>query len=99
MAAGRIGVIGSTRTTNEENYLLFRNLRASCCAPTTLIIIVLPISPLWLLRSRGHKSAPPPCASVYCARHLLIAATHRRASLLAYNIRNNVRLHRARSTR
>jgi len=52
--------------------------------------------PALAVRSRGHSRHRTMRDVFTGAAILLIAATHRQHPLLAYNIRNNVRLHRAR---
>jgi NADH-quinone oxidoreductase subunit G len=92
-----IGVIGSTRTTNEEDYLLSKFAR-----------VVLKTNnvdhhrtadfPALAGALRGKANATASMADVYTAPAILLIGNDptERHPLLAWQIRNNVRLHRAR---
>jgi NADH-quinone oxidoreductase subunit G len=92
-----IGVIGSTRTTNEEAYLLSKFAR-----------VVLKTNnidhhraadfPALAAALRGKPEATASMADVYTAPAILLIGNDptEQHPLLAYQIRNNVRLHRAR---
>jgi NADH-quinone oxidoreductase subunit G len=92
-----IGVIGSTRTTNEEAYLLSKFAR-----------VVLKTNnvdhhrtadfPALAAALRGKPSATASMADVYNAPAILLIGNDptEQHPLLAWLIRNNVRLHRAR---
>jgi NADH-quinone oxidoreductase subunit G len=92
-----IGVIGSTRTTNEEAYLLSKFAR-----------IVLKTNnvdhhrtadfPAFAAALRGKANATATMADVFTAPAILLIGNDptEQHPLLAYQIRNNVRLHRAR---
>ena len=92
-----IGVIGSTRTTNEEAYLLSKFAR-----------VVLKTNnvdhhrtadfPAFAAALRGKPDATASIADVYNAPAILLIGNDptEQHPLLAWQIRNNVRLHRAR---
>jgi NADH-quinone oxidoreductase subunit G len=92
-----IGVIGSTRTTNEENYLLSKFAR-----------VVLQTNnvdhhrtadfPAFTAALRGKPEATATMREVYDAPALLVIGNNPtdQHPLLAWQIRNNVRLHRSR---
>ncbi|MGO9165790.1 MAG: molybdopterin-dependent oxidoreductase, partial [Candidatus Sulfotelmatobacter sp.] len=92
-----IGVVGSTRTTNEENYLLSKFAR-----------VVLKTNnvdhhrtadfPALAAALRGKADATASMAEVFTAPAILLIGNDptEQHPLLAWQIRNNVRLHRAR---
>ena len=92
-----IGVIGSTRTTNEENYLLSKFAR-----------VVLKTNnvdhhrtadfPVLAAAVRDKADATASMADVFTAPAILLIGNNptEQHPLLAWQIRNNVRLHRAR---
>jgi NADH-quinone oxidoreductase subunit G len=92
-----IGVIGSTRTTNEEAYLLSKFAR-----------VVLKTNnvdhhrtadfPAFAAALRGKPDATATMADVFTAPAILLIGNDptEQHPLLAYQIRNNVRLHQAR---
>jgi NADH-quinone oxidoreductase subunit G len=92
-----IGVIGSTRTTNEEDYLLSKFAR-----------VVLKTNnvdhhrtadfPALASALRGKPDATASMAEVFTAPAILLIGNDptEQHPLLAWQIRNNVRLHRAR---
>ena len=92
-----IGVVGSTRTTNEEAYLLSKFAR-----------VVLKTNnvdhhrtadfPTFAAALRGKKEATSSMADVYTAPATLLIGNDptEQHPLLAWQIRNNVRLHKAR---
>jgi NADH-quinone oxidoreductase subunit G len=92
-----IGVIGSTHTTNEEAYLLSKFAR-----------VVLQTNnvdhhrtadfPAFAAAVRGKANAMASMADVFTASAILLIGNDptEQHPLLAYQIRNNVRLHRAR---
>jgi NADH-quinone oxidoreductase subunit G len=92
-----IGVIGSTRTTNEEDYLLSKFAR-----------VVLKTNnvdhhrsadfPALAAALRGKENATASMADVFTAPSILLIGNDptEQHPLLAWQIRNNVRLHRAR---
>src|SRR5258708_10812821 len=92
-----IGVIGSTRTTNEEAYLLSKFAR-----------VVLKTNnvdhhrtadfPALATALRGKADATASMAEVFTAPAILLIGNDptEQHPLLAWQIRNNVRLHRAR---
>ncbi|MGA6982407.1 MAG: molybdopterin-dependent oxidoreductase, partial [Candidatus Sulfotelmatobacter sp.] len=92
-----IGLIGSTRTTNEEDYLLSKFAR-----------IVLQTNnvdhhrtadfPALAAALRGKQGATASMADVYTAPAILLIGNDptEQHPLLAWQIRNNVRLHQAR---
>src|SRR5579863_437968 len=91
-----IGVVGSTRTTNEEAYLLSKFAR-----------VVLKTNnvdhhrtadfPALAAALRGKPNATATMADVFTAPAILLIGNDptEQHPLLAYQIRNNVRLHRA----
>src|SRR6267154_5927919 len=93
----RIGVIGSTRTTNEEAYLLSKFAR-----------VVLKTNnvdhhrtadfPAFAAALRGKANATATMADAFTAPAVLLIGNDptEQHPLLAWQIRNNVRLHRAR---
>ena len=92
-----IGVIGSTRTTNEEDYLLSKFAR-----------VVLKTNnvdhhrtadfPAFAAALRGKKNSTASMTDVFTAPAFLLIGNDptEQHPLLAWQIRNNVRLHRAR---
>jgi NADH-quinone oxidoreductase subunit G len=94
---GAIGVMGSNRTTNEENYLLSKFAR-----------VVLKTNnvdhhrtadfPAFAAALRGKAEATASMADVFAAPAILLIGNDptEQHPLLAWQIRNNVRLHRAR---
>jgi NADH-quinone oxidoreductase subunit G len=92
-----IGVMGSTRTTNEESYLLSKFAR-----------VVLKTNnvdhhrtadfPAFASALRGKTDATASMADVFTAPAILLIGNDpsEQHPLLAWQIRNNVRLHRAR---
>jgi len=92
-----IGVVGSTRTTNEEAYLLSKFAR-----------VVLETNnvdhhrtadfPAFAAALRGKTDATASMSDVYTAPAILLIGNDptEQHPLLAWQIRNNVRLHRAR---
>jgi NADH-quinone oxidoreductase subunit G len=92
-----IGVVGSTRTTNEEDYLLSKFAR-----------VVLKTNnvdhhrtadfPALATALRGKTNATASMADVFTAPAILLIGNDptEQHPLLAWQIRNNVRLHRAR---
>jgi NADH-quinone oxidoreductase subunit G len=92
-----IGVVGSTRTTNEENYLLSKFAR-----------VVLETNnvdhhrtadfPAFAAALRGKADATATMREVYDAPAVLVIGNNptEQHPLLAWQIRNNVRLHRSR---
>src|SRR6202790_3132512 len=96
-SGARIGVIGSTRTTNEEAYLLSKFAR-----------VVLKTNnvdhhrtadfPALASALRGKTDATASMADVFTAPAILLIGNDptEQHPLLAWQIRNNVRLHRAR---
>jgi NADH-quinone oxidoreductase subunit G len=92
-----IGVVGSTRTTNEENYLLSKFAR-----------VVLKTNnvdhhrtadfPALAAALRGKPEATATMREVYDAPAVLVIGNNptEQHPLLAWQIRNNVRLHRSR---
>jgi NADH-quinone oxidoreductase subunit G len=92
-----IGVIGSTRTTNEEAYLLSKFARTvlqtnNIDHPRTADF------PALAAALRGKPDATASMADVYNAPAILLIGNDptEQHPLLAWQIRNNVRLHRAR---
>ena len=93
----KIGVVGSTRTTNEESYLLSKFAR-----------VVLKTNnvdhhrtadfPALAAALRGKTDATASMADVFTAPAILLIGNDptEQHPLLAWQIRNNVRLHRAR---
>ncbi len=92
-----IGVVGSTRTTNEEAYLLSKFAR-----------VVLETNnvdhhrtadfPAFAAALRGKTDATASMSDVYTAPAILLIGNDptEQHPLLAWQIRNNIRLHRAR---
>jgi len=92
-----IGVIGSTRTTNEENYLLSKFAR--------MVLQTNNVDhhrtadfPAFAAALRGKPEATATMREVYNAPAILVIGNNPtdRHPLLAWQIRNNVRLHRSR---
>jgi NADH-quinone oxidoreductase subunit G len=92
-----IGIIGSTRTTNEEDYLLSKFAR--------LVLNTNNVDhhrtadfPALAAALRGKKNATASMAEVFTAPAILLIGNDptEQHPLLAWQIRNNVRLHRAR---
>jgi NADH-quinone oxidoreductase subunit G len=93
----KIGVIGSTRTTNEENYLLQKFAR--------LVLRTNNIDhhrtadfPAFVNALAGRENATASMREVFNAPAMLLIGNNPtdQHPLLAWQIRNNVRLHRAR---
>jgi NADH-quinone oxidoreductase subunit G len=91
-----IGVIGSTRTTNEEDYLLSKFAR--------MVLKTNNVDhhrtadfPALAAALRGRKDATASMAGVFTAPAILLIGNDptEQHPLLAWQIRNNVRLHRA----
>ena len=95
-----IGVIGSNRTTNEENYLLQKFARV-VLRPTTSITTAPPTSLLSLRAVAGKPEATATMRDVFNAPAILLIGNDptEQHPLLAWQIRNNVRLHRAKLVR
>src|SRR5258706_6304258 len=94
---GAIGVIGSTRTTNEEDYLLSKFAR--------LVLKTNNVDhhrtadfPALAAALRGKTDGTASMADVFTAPAILLIGNDltEQHPLLAWQIRNNVRLHRAR---
>ena len=91
-----IGVIGSNRTTNEENYLLQKFAR-TVLAPTTSTTSAPPITSPLLTRSPATKESRQPARHATAPAILLVGGDPTNEHpLLAWNLRTNVRLNRAR---
>jgi NADH-quinone oxidoreductase subunit G len=92
-----IGVIGSTRTTNEEAYLLSKFARA-VLKTNNVDHHRTADSPALAAALRGKPDATATMADVYNAPAILLIGSDptEQHPLLAWQIRNNVRLHRAR---
>ena len=91
-----IGVVGSNRTTNEENYLLQKFARM-VLQPTTSTITAQRTSLLLPRRLAGKPEATASMRDVFNAPAILLIGNDptEQHPLLAWQIRNNVRLHRA----
>ena len=92
-----IGVIGSTRTTNEESYLLSKFARA-VLKTNNVDHHRTADFPALAAALRGKSDATASMADVFTAPAILLIGNDptERHPLLAWQIRNNVRLHRAR---
>ena len=92
-----IGVIGSTRTTNEESYLLSKFARA-VLKTNNLDHHRTADFPALAAALRGKPDATASMADVFTAPAILLIGNDptEQHPLLAWQIRNNVRLHRAR---
>ena len=92
-----IGVIGSTRTTNEENYLLQKFARL-VLGTNNIDHHRTADSPAFAAASRGKKNSTASMREVYNAPAILLIGNDptEQHPLLAWQIRNNVRLHNAR---
>jgi NADH-quinone oxidoreductase subunit G len=92
-----IGVIGSTRTTNEEAYLLSKFAR-TVLQTNNLDHHRTADFPALAAALRGKPDATASMADVYTAPAILLIGNDptEQHPLLAWQIRNNVRLHRAR---
>jgi NADH-quinone oxidoreductase subunit G len=92
-----IGVIGSTRTTNEENYLLSKFARA-VLKTNNVDHHRTADFPALAAAVRGKADATASMADVFTAPAILLIGNDptEQHPLLAWQIRNNVRLHRAR---
>jgi NADH-quinone oxidoreductase subunit G len=92
-----IGVIGSTRTTNEESYLLSKFARV-VLKTNNLDHHRTADFPALAAALQGKPEATASMADVFTAPAILLMGNDptERHPLLAWQIRNNVRLHRAR---
>ncbi len=92
-----IGVLGSTRTTNEENYLLSKFARTVLKTNNLDHHRTADFSGL-AAAVRGKENATASMADVFTAPAILLIGNDptEQHPLLAWQIRNNVRLHRAR---
>jgi NADH-quinone oxidoreductase subunit G len=92
-----IGVIGSTRTTNEEAYLLSKFAR-TVLQTNNVDHHRTADFPALAAALRGKSGATASMADVYTAPAILLIGNDptEQHPLLAWQIRNNVRLHRAR---
>jgi NADH-quinone oxidoreductase subunit G len=92
-----IGVIGSTRTTNEEAYLLSKFAR-TVLQTNNVDHHRTADFPALAAALRGKPGATASMADVYNAPAILLIGNDptEQHPLLAWQIRNNVRLHRAR---
>jgi NADH-quinone oxidoreductase subunit G len=88
-------VIGSTRTSNEEAYLL-SEIRAGGAGTNNVDHHRTADFPAFG-GARGKPTRRPACADVYNAPAILLIGNDptEQHPLLAWQIRNNVRLHRA----
>jgi NADH-quinone oxidoreductase subunit G len=91
-----IGVIGSTRTTNEESYLLSKFAR-TVLKTNNVDHHRTADFPALAAALRGKADATASMADVYTAPAILLIGNDptEQHPLLAWQIRNNVRLHRA----
>jgi NADH-quinone oxidoreductase subunit G len=91
-----IGVIGSNRTTNEESYLLSKFAR-TVLKTNNVDHHRTADFPAFAAAIRGKESATASMADVYSAPAILLIGNDptEQHPLLAWQIRNNVRLHRA----
>jgi NADH-quinone oxidoreductase subunit G len=94
---GAIGVIGSTRTTNEEDYLLSKFARV-VLGTNNVDHHRTADFPAFAAALRGKENATAGMADVFTAPAILLIGNDptEQHPLLAWQIRNNVRLHRAR---
>ena len=92
-----IGVIGSTRTTNEESYLLSKFARA-VLQTNNIDHHRTADFPALAAALRAKPNATASMVDVFTAPAILLIGNDptERHPLLAWQIRNNVRLHRAR---
>jgi len=92
-----IGVVGSNRTTNEENYLLSKFARA-VLKTNNVDHHRTADFPALAAALRGKPDATATMREVYDAPAILIIGSNPtdQHPLLAWQIRNNVRLHRSR---
>ncbi|HXY52155.1 MAG TPA: NADH-quinone oxidoreductase subunit NuoG [Terriglobales bacterium] len=92
-----IGVIGSTRTTNEENYLLSKFARV-VLKTNNLDHLRTADFPALAAALRGKLGRTASMREVYDAPAILVIGNNPtdQHPLLAWQIRNNVRLHRSR---
>jgi NADH-quinone oxidoreductase subunit G len=92
-----IGVIGSTRTTNEEDYLLSKFAR-TVLKTNNVDHHRTADFPALASALRGKNNATASMTDVYNAPAILLIGNDptEQHPLLAWQIRNNVRLHRAR---
>ena len=91
-----IGVVGSTRTTNEEAYLLSKFAR-TVLKTNNIDHHRTADFPALAMAVRGKPDATASMADVYTAPAILLIGNDptEQHPLLAWQIRNNVRLHRA----
>jgi NADH-quinone oxidoreductase subunit G len=91
-----IGVIGSNRTTNEESYLLSKFAR-TVLKTNNVDHHRTADFPAFAAAIRGKESATASMADVFSAPAILLIGNDptEQHPLLAWQIRNNVRLHRA----
>ncbi len=91
-----IGVIGSTRTTNEEAYLLSKFAR-TVLKTNNISHHRTADFPAFAAALRGKPDATASMSDVYTAPAILLIGNDptEQHPLLAWQIRNNVRLHRA----
>ena len=91
-----IGVIGSNRTTNEENYLLSKFAR-TVMKTNNVDHHRTADFPAFAAALRGKQNAAASMADVFTAPAILLMGNDptEQHPLLAWQIRNNVRLHRA----
>jgi len=91
-----IGVIGSNRTTNEENYLLSKFAR-TVLKTNNVDHHRTADFPAFAAALRGKPNATASMADVFTAPAILLIGNDptEQHPLLAWQIRNNVRLHRA----
>jgi NADH-quinone oxidoreductase subunit G len=91
-----VGVIGSTRTTNEEAYLLSKFAR-TVLKTNNVDHHRTADFPALAMALRGKPDATASMADVYTAPAILLIGNDptEQHPLLAWQIRNNVRLHRA----
>jgi NADH-quinone oxidoreductase subunit G len=92
-----IGVIGSTRTTNEEDYLLSKFARVALQTNNVDHRRTADF-PALVAALRGKANSTASMADVFTAPAILLIGNDpsEQHPLLAWQIRNNVRLHRAR---
>ncbi len=92
-----IGVIGSNRTTNEENYLLQKFAR-TVLGTNNIDHHRTTDYPAFIHALSGYRDATPSMREVFFAPAILLIGGDPTGEhpLLAWQIRNNVRLHRSR---
>jgi len=92
-----IGVVGSTRTTNEENYLLQKYARVAL-QTNNIDHHRTADFPALVAALRGKPESTASMRDVFYAPAILLIGNNPtdQHPLLAWQIRNNVRLHRAR---